>query len=162
MLELDYGELEGTPVLDVPAVTGPCGRPTSSSAPQVASHSPRWVPGCANRAGSHWAAAVDRPGAVVLVSHVSPVKAAVVWALGVGDQIAWRTQLDNASITQVLMRGNRPALSLFNATEHLDGLVARQLTRPLGIVVHAMIRARRKNGENAAPLLRSWVPRPLA
>ncbi len=59
------------------------------------------------------------------MSHVSPVKAAVAWALGVGDQIAWRTQLDNASITQVLMRGNRPALSLFNATEHLDGLVAR-------------------------------------
>jgi broad specificity phosphatase PhoE len=57
---------------------------------------------------------------------------------GCGDQIAWRTQLDNASITQVLMRGNRPALSLFNATEHLDGLVGAA-DAPLGIVVPAMI-----------------------
>ena len=124
LLELDYGELEGTPVLDVPAATWAAWQADVEFCPaggeSLAALGARVRDAC-----SHWAAAVDRPGAVVLVSHVSPVKAAVAWALGVGDQIAWRTQLDNASITQVLMRGNRPALSLFNATEHLDGLVAR-------------------------------------
>jgi broad specificity phosphatase PhoE len=48
------------------------------------------------------------------------VKAAVAWALGVGDQIAWRAHLDNASVTQVLLRGDRPVLSLFNATEPIS------------------------------------------
>jgi broad specificity phosphatase PhoE len=33
---------------------------------------------------------------VVVVSHVSPIKAAVAWALGVGDEICWRTFLDTA------------------------------------------------------------------
>lgn len=38
---------------------------------------------------------------VVVVSHVSPIKAAVAWALGVGDEICWRMFLDVASVTCV-------------------------------------------------------------
>ena len=72
----------------------------------------------------HWSSVEGPAGAVVLVSHVSPVKAATAWALGVGDEIAWRSHLDNASISQVLWRGDRPVLSLFNDTAHLADLVA--------------------------------------
>ena len=79
---------------------GPRGSPTSTSARRAAS---RWrTLGARVRAAcSDWASSIDAPGTVVLVSHVSPVKAAVAWALGVGDQIAWRAHLDNASVTQV-------------------------------------------------------------
>jgi broad specificity phosphatase PhoE len=52
---------------------------------------------------------------VVVVSHVSPIKAAVAWALGVGDEVCWRTFLDTASIT-VIGPGRRgaPTLRAFN------------------------------------------------
>ena len=36
---------------------------------------------------------------VVVVSHVSPIKAAVAWALGVGDEVTWRLFVRPASIT---------------------------------------------------------------
>ena len=38
---------------------------------------------------------------VVVVTHVSPIKAAVAWALGVGDEVAWRMWVAPASITRI-------------------------------------------------------------
>ncbi len=64
-----------------------------------------------------WQEACDAD--VVVVSHVSPIKAAVAWALGVGDEICWRTFLDTASITVVGPgRSRRPTLRSFNDTAH--------------------------------------------
>jgi probable phosphoglycerate mutase len=56
---------------------------------------------------------------VVAVSHVSPIKAAVVWALDADPLLAWRMQLDVASITRVGRRGTTPYLQGFNETAHL-------------------------------------------
>jgi broad specificity phosphatase PhoE len=56
---------------------------------------------------------------VVAVTHVTPVKAAVAWALGVGDEIAWRMHLSLASITRLGQRRGRPYLLSFNETSHL-------------------------------------------
>lgn len=55
---------------------------------------------------------------IVVVSHVSPIKAAVAWALGVGDDICWRTFLDTASITVVGPGRKGPTLRSFNETAH--------------------------------------------
>lgn len=55
---------------------------------------------------------------VVVVSHVSPIKAAVAWALGVGDEICWRTFLDTASITVIGPGRRGPTLRSFNETAH--------------------------------------------
>jgi broad specificity phosphatase PhoE len=55
-----------------------------------------------------------RDADVVVVSHVSPIKAAVAWALGVGDEICWRTFLDTASITVVGPGRAGPTLRAFN------------------------------------------------
>jgi broad specificity phosphatase PhoE len=55
---------------------------------------------------------------VVVVSHVSPIKAAVAWALGVGDELCWRTFLDTASITVVGPGRKGPTLRSFNETAH--------------------------------------------
>ena len=58
---------------------------------------------------------------VVVVSHVSPIKAAVAWALGVGDEICWRTFLDTASITVIGPGRRGPTLRSFNDTAHRPG-----------------------------------------
>lgn len=55
---------------------------------------------------------------VVVVSHVSPIKAAVAWALGAGDELAGRTFLDTASITVVGSGRKGPILRSFNQTGH--------------------------------------------
>jgi broad specificity phosphatase PhoE len=46
---------------------------------------------------------------IVVVSHVSPIKAAVAWALGAEDAVTWRLFLDTGSVTRVAVA---PTLSL--------------------------------------------------
>jgi alpha-ribazole phosphatase len=52
---------------------------------------------------------------LAIVSHVSPIKSAAVWALGVAGATAWRTRLDNGSLTVIGVRDTSPALVRFNA-----------------------------------------------
>jgi broad specificity phosphatase PhoE len=76
-----------------------------------------------------WAEAAARD--VVVVTHVSPLKAAVAWALGVGDEAVWRMFVDVASVTCVgpgrpgraASRGSAadrpgPVLRTFNDTQY--------------------------------------------
>ncbi len=51
---------------------------------------------------------------LVVVSHVSPIKSAVAWALGVGGHVAWRLRLENASVTTMSVRGSSPFLVTYN------------------------------------------------
>jgi len=60
----------------------------------------------------------SRTNDVVVVSHVSPIKAAVAWALGVGDEVAWRMFLDVASLSVVGEGRRGPTLRSFNETLH--------------------------------------------
>ena len=55
-------------------------------------------------------------GVVVVVSHVSPIKAAACWALGLGDEGAWRLYLANASLTRITWGPGGPVLAGFNHT----------------------------------------------
>jgi broad specificity phosphatase PhoE len=61
-------------------------------------------------------------GTLVVVSHVSPIKAAVTWALGVGDAVTWRMRLDNASLCRLDVVGEHAAMRSFNETAHLIDL----------------------------------------
>ena len=119
-VELDYGDYDGRPLSDVPAeVWGawrsdptfcpPGGETLRQVAERVAGACDDW----ADRAGD---------GAVVVVTHVSPLKAAVAWALGVGDETGWRTRVDPASISRVAVDGSVPVLRSFNETGHLVGI----------------------------------------
>jgi broad specificity phosphatase PhoE len=117
-IELDYGELDGVPVSSVPGetwaawqsdVTWPL--PGGESLDQV---------GRRVRAACEDLLEPASSGTVVVVSHVSPIKAAVAWALGVGDEIAWRLYLAPASITRVGLVAGRPTVRSFNETAHLD------------------------------------------
>jgi broad specificity phosphatase PhoE len=129
LIELDYGEFEGLPVDGLPQETWlewhadvhfrpPGGETLAELGARVRECCTEWTE-VASHAGSS-AGGATSGGNVVLVSHVSPIKAAVSWALDVGEDLAWRAHLDPASITRVLLRSGRPALGLFNETAHLS------------------------------------------
>ena len=123
-VELDYGELDGVPITDVPSELWALWRSDIHFAPpggeSLAHLGTRVRDACED-----WASrGID--GSVVVVSHVSPIKAAVAWALGGGDEMGWRTRLDPASITHIATevgpRGVHPVLRSFNERNHLAGL----------------------------------------
>ena len=120
-VELDYGDLDGVRLADVPVETWAEWRSDPSFRPpggeSLLDLGIRVRLGCED-----WASrGVD--GAIVIVSHVSPIKAAVAWALGVGDGVSWRMRLDPASITRIVADGAgsdvRPSLHSFNEWSHL-------------------------------------------
>jgi broad specificity phosphatase PhoE len=51
---------------------------------------------------------------LAIVSHVSPIKSAVAWALGAPGSIAWRMRLENGSLTMIGARRHTPQLVRFN------------------------------------------------
>jgi broad specificity phosphatase PhoE len=119
-IELDYGDLDGTPLRDVPADVWTAWRADPAWVPpggeSLAALGTRVRDACASLAEE----AAERD--VVVVTHVSPVKASLAWALGVGDEIAFRAYVAPASITTIATAGGRPSLHGFNGCTHLDGL----------------------------------------
>ncbi len=51
---------------------------------------------------------------VVVVSHVSPIKAAIAWALGVGDDVAWKLFVEDAAVARIAFGRVGPVLRSFN------------------------------------------------
>ena len=111
-LEMDYGDFDGVPMADVPRdmwaewITNPNFRPPGGESLQ--------------EMGDRVFAACDdlleaaRATDIVVVSHATPIKAAMAWALGVDVTITWRSQIDQASVTKILVRDRGPALHAFN------------------------------------------------
>ncbi|MSO60434.1 MAG: histidine phosphatase family protein [Ilumatobacteraceae bacterium] len=56
---------------------------------------------------------------VIVVTHVSPIKSAVTWALGGDASMTWRCALDRASITRLTIGPRGASLAGFNDTAHL-------------------------------------------
>ncbi len=121
-IELDYGEFDGVPMSDVgsdvwsrwrsdPHFAPPSGESLAALGERVRSACDDVV-----------AAAIDQD--VVVVTHVSPIKAAAAWALGVGDEVAWRMYVAPASVTRVGVTSRGVSLHAFNIVEHLDGIVS--------------------------------------
>ena len=119
-IELDYGALDGTRPSDVAAEVWRAWRADPSFRPPGGESLTDLGRRVREACGDVAVAAAE--GTVVVVSHVSPVKAAVAWALRVGDEIAWRMHLDVASITRVrTTAAGEPAVLLsFNDVAHLD------------------------------------------
>ena len=107
-LELDYGDLDGTSVFDVPSSTWVQWRADLDWAPpggeSHAALGERVRSACedliAEAAGSE----------VVVVTHVSPIKASLAWALGVGDEIAWRCFVEPASVLRIAVGPGGPTV----------------------------------------------------
>lgn len=111
-IEVSYGVYEGVPQRDVPADVWSRWRSDPHFAPE---------------AGETLAAVQQRVGeacedlmrtlsgrTAVVVSHVSPIKSAVAWALGVDVGVSWRTQLDTASMSRIVLTPRGPVLHSFN------------------------------------------------
>lgn len=117
-IELHYGELDGTPLRDVPAEVWSGWRADPSWAPP-GGESLTDV-GMRVRAACDELAEEAAERDIVVVTHVSPVKATLAWALGVGDEVAWRAYVAPASITTIATARGRPSLHSFNVTSHLQ------------------------------------------
>jgi broad specificity phosphatase PhoE len=118
-IELDYGALDGLPIGDVPAGVWHEWR-----------RDPEYVPsggesllavGRRVREACEELAAEAAAGDVTVVSHVSPIKAAIAWALGVGDEVAWRMFVQVGSIARLRLDQRGPTLLAFNEVPDLDG-----------------------------------------
>jgi broad specificity phosphatase PhoE len=113
--EIDYGDFDGAELTAVPELWQGWDADLGYAPPGGES-----LAGMGRRVRSAcddlWPEAVERD--VVVVSHVSPIKAALAWALGVGDDICWRTFLDTASITVIGPGRRGPTLRSFNDTGH--------------------------------------------
>lgn len=118
--ELDYGDYDGRPLGDVPPELWARWRSDPSFAPPSGESITDM--GRRVRAACEDLLPVASEGLVVVVSHVSPIKAAVAWALGVGDAIAWRMFVAPASVTRVAVRAGSASLQSFNETTHLEPL----------------------------------------
>lgn len=118
--EVDYGELEGRPLGSVPAEIWEQWRAGADFRPPggetLAEVGVRVRAACQELFAEPGSGARS-PGDVVVVSHVSPIKAAVAWALGTGDEVAWRLHLSTASMTSVAWAVDRPVLRSFNQTQ---------------------------------------------
>lgn len=119
-LELDYGDLDGTSVSEVPSSTWVQWRADLDWAPpggeSHAALGERVRSACedliAEAAGSE----------VVVVTHVSPIKASLAWALGVGDEIAWRCFVEPASVLRIAVGPGGLTVRSFNDVAHLGAL----------------------------------------
>ena len=116
-IEVDYGELDGRPVIEAWAPLWDQWRGDPEWAPpggeSLAAVGRRVREACEELRDV--AAATD----VVVVTHVSPIKAAVTWALEVGEEAAWRMFLEVASVTRVDIGERGPVLRSFNERHHL-------------------------------------------
>jgi broad specificity phosphatase PhoE len=119
-VELDYGEWDGRPTGDVPAEVWRAWRVDPDFAPPGGESLAR-LTARVHDALDELVARLDGRRAVV-VSHVSPIKAAAGWALGLGPEVAWRTWVAPASITRLGVGPGGPTVRSFNETMHLDGL----------------------------------------
>ena len=115
--EVDYGELEGRSSAETwlplweqwqadPESTPPGGESLASVG--------RRVRGACEDLLERAAA-----GDVVVFTHVGPIKAAVAWALHVGDSVARHMFVDLASVRRVAVTEHGPLLHSFNEIHHL-------------------------------------------
>jgi probable phosphoglycerate mutase len=117
-LEVDYGEHEGRPLSDVPAEVWRHWRDDPSYQPaggeSLASVHQRVSGACDELFERPGHGARSTGGDVVVVSHVSPIKAAVAWSLGAGHELAFRLHLSTGSITRIGWGPGGPMLQTYN------------------------------------------------
>ena len=117
-IELNYGDYDGVPMTDIPADVWQKWRsdhhfrpPNGETLAELDNRVQKALVELSERAHDEH---------VIVVSHVSPIKSAVVWALNGDTSMTWRCMLDRASITRIAVSARGPSLVGFNDTAHLD------------------------------------------
>jgi broad specificity phosphatase PhoE len=111
-IELDYGDLDGRDPTSVADHVWAHWRADSSFSPpggeSLETLSSRVAAACAELSQE----AVG--STVVVVTHVSPIKAALAWALDVPVGIAWRMYVEEASVSRIDIGADGPVVRWFN------------------------------------------------
>ncbi len=115
-IELDYGEFDGKTFADLPDGTWDSWRSNLDFRPP-GGETLREVGERVREAAETLVLAASKAN-VVVVTHVSPIKASLAWALGVGDEVTWRMFVGQASISRYAVAAT-PSLRVFNDTGHL-------------------------------------------
>jgi broad specificity phosphatase PhoE len=113
-VELDYGIYDGLPLDEVPAALWTKWDHDTSWAPEGGESLAQVGARVRNACEELWEEACDRD--VVVVSHVSPIKAAVWWGMGVQADFPGRLMLDVASICRIGPGPRGSVLRSFNDT----------------------------------------------
>ena len=116
-IELDYGEGDELPVTEITADQWTQWRSDSTFAPPGGESLAELDQRVAEACNDLLAEAAELN--VAVFTHVSPIKSAMAWALGVEEQISWRLQVGQAQISRIAVREGRPLLTSFNETSHL-------------------------------------------
>ena len=111
-IEIDYGALEGVRQIDVPGDIWSEWRQDPSFAPELGES----LVSVQERVASACDELMERleGRTAVIVTHVSPIKSSIAWALGVAGGVGWRTHLDTASLTRIALTPGGPVLRTFN------------------------------------------------
>jgi len=116
-VEVDYGEFECQPLHGIPAEVWQQWRSDRDFRPEggetLAEVDTRISAACEELFAADGTGARRPDGDVVVVSHVTPIKAAVAWALGATD-LYWRLHLRTASVTRIGWNRDAPILHGFN------------------------------------------------
>jgi probable phosphoglycerate mutase len=116
-IEVDYGEFECQPLGDIPADVWRKWQRDRDFRPvdgeSLTEVDVRIAAACEEMFASDGSGARRRDGDLVIVSHVTPIKAAVAWALGTPD-LYWRLYLRTASVTRISWNRDAPILHGFN------------------------------------------------
>jgi len=115
-IELDYGLYEGLRTGDVPAEVWTQWRSDALFAPPEGESMQQLDDRV--RAACVDALEMARDQIVVVVSHVSPIKAAMAWALGGDISLSWRSHLAQAAVCRIANRGGVAVLVSFNEVLH--------------------------------------------
>ena len=117
-IELDFGVFEGQVVADLPVDVWSVWRSDPTFVPQDGEA----MSALDERVRAACRDVIDlaRTETVVVVSHVSPIKAAVAWALGGDVTMSWRCHLEQAAVCRIATGGPNPVLRTFNEVLYVN------------------------------------------
>ena len=111
-IELDYGDYDTAHPADIPRDVWERWRTDPEFAPPGGESMASLVRRVTAAGGDLLGQAADHD--VLVVTHVSPIKAAVSWVLGGVDQVAFRTRVGQPSVTRIAVGAHGPVLHSFN------------------------------------------------
>ena len=117
-IEVDYGSLDGTPLAALTKdqweeMEGDHERPFGGGE-SLAEVDRRVHPVLESLRTDATSLLHDPDRHLAIVSHVSPVKSALVWAMGVHGSAAWRMRIENASLSVIAGRRDHAAVVRVN------------------------------------------------
>ncbi len=116
-IEVDYGIHDGLPIEEVQSDVFSPMRDDVRWAPEGGESLEQVAERVEEACEEIWLEAAQRD--VVVVSHVSPIKAAVAWALGAERESVWRMFVEVASVSRIgAGPDGRPSLRSFNEIHH--------------------------------------------